>query len=683
MGTTTTTGDRERGRRGYRFRGRAIGVAALGVAAVIASLAGVLPALGAAQHPPAPLNVQLQDFAARGGADNPQPDGDQQRDGDQQPRLTGPPSAPAGEYVPTKEDQAVADSALVIHRMSFVAPESAQVPPEPALFDDSRPAGTKLTLRVEFDAPAPAKGERLELHLRQPRTPGLTKTPVDTQPVGCTTKGCTYHTDVAIAYDGGWPDTLSAAVVLQRAGGPATGAAKDIVWSLECDANPNTAEPFCTEPTGSYEVSGKIEYDRRELVATPGNDPHPQAPQYEYSGLSTPQEVPAREVLVRMADGCGLYTDTYTDADGNYSVPFLSWCGEKDATVTAYSLSGAGAGKQVALGLHTAASGAETWADLQDDAALYTVISGEVGTFNPEQDAAGPGGHTLNRSFGYHETGTLQEQGKFSRDGEVARAFTLLGNAMTTLDYYRQLVDPSRLPQINIVLTDPFLVDEDNYSFYSQNKTNMIYITPDSEWSFWALAHETSHYFDGGILVEGGLDNYGSWGEPMANVRAGMIIGSSWMAAREGVKAENLDVQGNWDEMASEVLPPAHLSVNSPGQGWAWRILWDLHDSGPQTPEPLDFGFGEFDQWDGGGASTQPSNHLLNAVVLQYLPQHNGAQHPDYQDRGHSGPDVVDMLDGFACLYGLSHLQLETMLHDVMNYDYDFAHCSNPDDLAP
>lgn len=41
------------------------------------------------------------------------------------------------------------------------------------------------------------------------------------------------------------------------------------------------------------------------------------------------------------------------------------------------------------------------------------------------------------------------------------------------------------------------------------------------------------------------------------------------------------------------------------------------------------------------------------------------------------------MLDGFACLYDLSHLQMETMLHEVMNYDYDFAHCSEPDDFEP
>jgi hypothetical protein len=600
-----------------------------------------------------------------------------------------PETAPArlqirsGEYVPGGELKATSDPGLKIQKMSLVPPKTGSTPPEPQLFDDSRPIGSNLSFMVEFTGPALRREERMGLHLNQQGIPGFTKVPVDVQPTGCSTGSCTYQAEVAVVSGSLAPGGLSVAVVLEAQSGTAIGPAKDLVWSLDCDNETDTAKPFCTEPTGSYEVSGKVEYYRRELVAKPGDDPHPKAPQYEYSGLSPSQIVPAREVLVRLTDGCGLYTDTYTDAEGDYSIPFLSWCGEKDAKVTAYSLSGPGAGKQVALGLHTGNPIAQSYDELQDDPALYTVISGVVGTFNPEQDAEGPGGLTLSRAFSYNEEGTLKAQGKFSRSGEVARAFTILGNAMKSLDYYRQLVDPERLPQINIVLTDAFLADEDNYNIYMPSRTNMIYITPDSEWSFWAVAHETGHYFDGRVLVEGGLGNYGRWGEPMANVRAGMIIGSSWMAAREGVAAENLDVQGTWDDMESEVLPPESLPLSGPGTGWVWRILWDLHDGGPETPEPLEFGFGDFDQWNGGGGSDQPNQHLLNGVVMEYLPQRNGQVHPDYVDRGQSGPDVVDMLDGFACLYDLSHLQMETLLHEVMNYDYDFAHCSEPDDFEP
>ncbi|MEX2553550.1 MAG: hypothetical protein WD627_11190 [Actinomycetota bacterium] len=530
----------------------------------------------------------------------------------------------SGEYVPAGGFTAASDPSLNIQSLTFAMLDSGQTPPEPQLFDDSPPFGSNLAIQVEFTGPALRRGERMGLHLSQAGIPGFTKVSVDAQPVGCSAAGCTYQAQIPVISGAPAPGSLSAAVVLEAGGAHSKSPAKDLVWSLECDSDPGTVKPFCTEPTGSYEVSGKVEYYRRELVAKPGNDPHPKAPQYEYSGLSPSQKVPARELLVRLTDGCGLYTDTFTDAEGDYSIPFLSWCGEKDAKVTAYSLSGPGAGKQVALGLHTGNPVAQSYDELQDDPSQYTVISGEVGTFNPEQDAEDPGGLTLNRAFSYNAEGTLAEQGKFSRSGEVARAFTILGNAMKSLDYYRQLVDPDRLPQINIVLTDAFLVDEDNFNIYMPARSQMIYITPDSEWSFWAVAHETGHYFDGGILVEGGLTNYGRWGEPMANVRAGMIIGSSWMAAREGVAAENLDVQGTWDDMESEVLPPESLPLSGPGSGWVWRILWDLHDGGPETAEPLELGFGEFDQWNGGGGSDQPNQHLLNGVVMEYLPQLNG-----------------------------------------------------------
>jgi hypothetical protein len=202
------------------------------------------------------------------------------------------------------------------------------------------------------------------------------------------------------------------------------------------------------------------------------------------------------------------------------------------------------------------------------------------------------------------------------------------------------------------------------------------------EWSAWAVVHETSHYFDGGILVEGGIDNYGRWGEAVANVRAGLVLGTSWMTPAEDLPSENLDVQGAWDEGTGEIATE-NLPESGPTQGWLWRIFWDLSDAGPTTPEPLDFGYGEFDQWDGGGSSASPFDHLFNGVLIEYLPQTTGAVHPDYLDRGQAGPDVVDMLDGFACLYGMGHLQMETLLHEVMGYQYDFAHCADPGDVSP
>ena len=94
---------------------------------------------------------------------------------------------------------------------------------------------------------------------------------------------------------------------------------------------------------------------------------HPKAPQYEDADVDYAGLFPAREVLVRVADGCGLHADTYTDAEGHYSIVFPSWCGEKDATVTLYSISTPGEGKRVALGVHTASPDPDGYEDLVDD----------------------------------------------------------------------------------------------------------------------------------------------------------------------------------------------------------------------------------------------------------------------------------------------------------------------------
>ncbi|MCK5831230.1 MAG: hypothetical protein KAH20_13110 [Methylococcales bacterium] len=519
----------------------------------------------------------------------------------------------------------------------------------------------------------------LELKLKEKS--GYFRIPVDhTTPDSCDGSYCIYSVEFTAQHE--LAETLSFAAHIEVSGSNGTqhGAAKDFAWSSDCDNDPVTAKPYCTEPTGTYVVAGKIQYYHRTLQAD-FSDPHPKSPQYAYSEIGSPIVTPAPEVMVRVEDGCGLYHDQYTNENGDYAFTFESWCGEKDATVKVYSITNPSPGKNVRLGLYTATPNPQNYSDLDNNPDLYTIISGNVGTFNPEEDAKFPG-LLLNRTFTDNQQGPLFQKGLFSRSGEVARSLTILSNTMKALDYYRLLVSPNQLPQINVVLTNNVLNDDYNFSFFSKNKSNMIYITPDSEWSAWAVTHETSHYFDGGILVKDGLTNYGRWGEPMANVRAGSIIGSSWMVARNGVDAENLDIQGNWNDSTNEVkLLDEALNLSS--QGWIWRILWDLHDGGANVVEPGDFGYSNFDNWNGGGSGSSALNHLINGVILNYLPQRNGDQHPEYEDRGLPGPDLVDMLDGFACLYGMNQLHLQVMLHDLMNFDYDFAKCNDSDIFIP
>ena len=484
-------------------------------------------------------------------------------------------------------------------------------PPEPKLFDDSRgiPAGTRL--QIEVDLPRLGPSAVVSLELRQVGTSGHFAVPIDTsRPASCAGNFCQYAVELTMQHELAEDKVFSVQIGLYDTATAhhAMGGARQLAWSLDCDSDPETVKPYCQEPTGVYRIYGTITHDRRVLGADPGGSPHEKALQYEYSDLFT-SVAPAREVMVRVANGCGLHHDTYTNSEGDCSVAFESWCGDKDATVTLYSVSAPGAGKQVALGLYTASPAPQVLGDLVDDPDLYTVISGEVGTFNPEADAIVAesclggfcfGGKELDEHFFRFDDGALYEAGKLSRSGEVARALTILENVMMALDYYRQLVSGSKLPQINVVLTNGALAESDNFAMYSKSNSNLIYLPPDMEWSIFGLLHETGHYFDGGVLVKDGLLNYGRWGEPMANVRAGMILGTPWMAARE-------------------------FTVN-----------------------------------------------------LQYLPQNSGAQHAEYEDRGQSGPDLVDVLDGFACLYGMSQLQMMTMLHEVMSYHYDFGKCSDP-----
>jgi hypothetical protein len=561
-------------------------------------------------------------------------------------------------------------------------------PREPKLFDDSRglPAGTDL--HFEVGLPKLGTATVASVELAQVGTSGHYAIPLDTRrPSSCAGGLCQFPVELTLQHDLAEDKVFSVQVGLYDAahGHHTTGGARQFAWSLECDADPGTAKPYCQEPTGVYRVHGTITHDRRVLGVDPSGSPHDKAPQYEEAGLFT-SVAPAREVMVRVADGCGLHHDTYTNSDGDYSIVFESWCGDQDATVTLYSVSAPGAGKQVALGVYTASPAPDALGDLVDDPDLYTVISGEVGTFNPEADAKVAesclggfciGGKELDEHFSRYDDGALYDSGKFPREGEVARALTIVESVQMGLDYYRELVSGSKLPQINVVLTAGNLDEDENFAMFSKGNSNLIYLPPDMEWSVFGLLHETGHYFDGGVLVKDGLLNYGRWGEPMANVRAGMILGTEWMAAREYVDAETMDVQGNWDDDAGAVVVENFSDAN-PGQGWTWRVFWDLHDAGPTVPEPEDFGFGEFDQWDGGGSSTDPTHHLMNGVNLLYLPQNSGGQHPEYEDRGQSGPDLVDVLDGFACLYGMSQLQMMTLLHEVMSYDYDFGKCSEP-----
>lgn len=76
-----------------------------------------------------------------------------------------------------------------------------------------------------------------------------------------------------------------------------------------------------------------------------------------------------------------------------------------------------------------------------------------------------------------------------------------------------------------------------------------------------------------------------------------------------------------------------------------------------------------FDQVDGAGNS---GGHAFHNSLLGYVASaQGGGTHPDYQDRGQTKLDLVDVLDAMTCK-GVAQADAETLLVDVHGYDYDF-----------
>lgn len=113
--------------------------------------------------------------------------------------------------------------------------------------------------------------------------------------------------------------------------------------------------------------------------------------------------------------------------------------------------------------------------------------------------------------------------------------------------------------------------------------------------------------------------------------------------------------------------------------GWDWRIFYDLIDDDdsepiesvsppgdPNNPIP----YPDFDEVSGNMESQSATDDILLDVVLHYL----GSQpeNPNYDDRGMWQKDLVDLLDGMVCRGHISEAGADELLHDMMDYQYDF-----------
>lgn len=85
----------------------------------------------------------------------------------------------------------------------------------------------------------------------------------------------------------------------------------------------------------------------------------------------------------------------------------------------------------------------------------------------------------------------------------------------------------------------------------------------------------------------------------------------------------------------------------------------------------------DYDGWNGwAGDAADPNNNKLHRVILDSFPRVDSfIVDADFLDRGLDGPDLVDLLDGMVCKYGMSEDETGVLLHDVMAYDYLYDHC--------
>lgn len=324
---------------------------------------------------------------------------------------------------------------------------------------------------------------------------------------------------------------------------------------------------------------------------------------------------------------------------------------------------------------------------------------------------------------------------------DAARGFYIMDNVQRARAYYDSLpgVSAGELSKINVEHTEGLKPDgvscnEDSaggwgkllgFAFYSPGiDPGFIHIPWDCNdlgLDGHAVVHETAHYFHRHFLRQEDPD-YGRFGEGMANLQAALIRNTQWMTTAGAGLLENLDVNsrmacwdaGQWDSFIDDVgqredciddggtpgFPQAATwNDNLASAGWFQRIVYDMTDGGAGDSEALTrfivdgqspdgcgnaCEFGQFDQVNGGSSS--PASALaLNDVLIFYLGGDAAlGTNPNYVDRGLSGLDIVDVLDGFICRGHADAEDVSEIIVTAMGLDYDASgapdSCAHPAD---
>ena len=398
---------------------------------------------------------------------------------------------------------------------------------------------------------------------------------------------------------------------------------------------------------------------------------------------------PIRYAAVVLQDDCGHYLKTFTDNQGDFEFEW-SPIGCSNTVLTVWAVS-KGSANKAAVGRWKNGT-ADNGSVLTNKSSDYEAYSFFV---------------NINEANAKKSNGGLHKDIIVSPSASVAiaKAFFILLNALAAMEYFDGITGVDPLPKLNILYSPGIMpadfsewskADRSNWYFRwnrydSKIGTGFINIASepvDFGWADNAHIHEVAHVFYDYYVRSEPFNSvpYNRFGEPMANVHAGAILSTPWMYRIANF--ENMDVNANYynDLETFGILEESFQfvdGIDSPGysEGWVWRLFWDLIDDGQanepiteyllQSKQPVDVG--QFDFFNGSLGWT-PNSQAVNDVIVNYLGGGKwGKKNSAYVDRGATGVDLVDMLDGLMCRGHANTIQIDKIINHAMGFGYDYA----------
>lgn len=430
------------------------------------------------------------------------------------------------------------------------------------------------------------------------------------------------------------------------------------------------ADPWVVSnpPLNSISMSGQVTYDRIRQITAP-NPNAARHPQYGQAHRAIEEE-PVRRALVQITDQCGHTYSVQTRSDGVWHRYVPRECSSKSYGVTLKPRSIFGR-YRVATIDGSDADHSSSLGSAEINAAAYNFGKRYYTEADPEH-------------------------------GELAPFMV----GVRAQEWMRPLVadEVYPYPQLDFKYSPGVqtLASCGNTSCYSNQVVKVCATAgnPDHR-DEWVLLHESFHWFQDMFLIK--LDGNmspnvvaGAFGEGFASMMPAVMDGHGRTVFDVGpvMHSELLDYEGNHKHSDSGDGPwtpalPLDLYVTTGDNGsggWSWRMLWDFYDGDGLEPA------GEFTRYDDGSGLIVSATPVMTdygvdfdvvggpTVLLDVLMGYVGGNHmpenpsrPDIDSRGGVGLDMTEFLDGVLCRGHESWSDMQVIIEDMMDFDYDPA----------